>query len=195
MKLIGLTGTTGSGKSYVSSIISSYNIPVIDADKVTHGLYKGGECALAIQKEFGDVLSFDGSVDRKKLREIVFNDKEKLVLLQNTVFAFINKEIESLAKEAEKNGATALVIDAPTLFEAGLDKRCDLVVSVVADENIRTERIMKRDRISLADAQLRIKNQQKDVFFREKSDFVIENSGNTDVEKDVYTMLKNAEII
>ena len=183
MKIIGITGTSGSGKGYVSDIIRGYGFTVIDADKVTHDLYGGGECVLKISELFGDVTDGKGAIDRKKLGAIVFNDREKLLLLQDTVYGYITSEIFSAIEKEKKKGASAAFIDAPQLFESGIDKDCDSVIAVVADEDVRLSRIIKRDGISEESARMRMKNQKCTDFFIENSDFVIENNGNEIAEK------------
>ena len=183
MKIIGITGTSGSGKGYVSDIIRGYGFTVIDADKVTHALYGGGECVLKISELFGDVTDGKGAIDRKKLGAIVFNDREKLLLLQDTVYGYITSEIFSVIEKEKKKGASAAFMDAPQLFEAGIDKDCDSVIAVVADEDVRLARIIKRDGISEESARMRMKNQKSTDFFIENSDFVIENNGGEIAEK------------
>jgi dephospho-CoA kinase len=183
MKIIGITGTSGSGKGYLSDIIRGYGFTVIDADKVTHTLYEGGECVLRISELFGDVTDDKGAIDRKKLGAIVFNDREKLLLLQDTVYGYITSEIFSVIENEKKKGASAAFIDAPQLFEAGIDKDCDFIISVIADESVRLSRITKRDGISEESARMRMRNQKSGDFFIENSDFVIENNGGEIGEK------------
>ncbi|MBQ2686195.1 MAG: dephospho-CoA kinase [Clostridia bacterium] len=183
MKIIGITGTSGSGKGYLSDIIRGYGFTVIDADKVTHTLYEGGECVLRISELFGDVTDDKGAIDRKKLGGIVFNDREKLLLLQDTVYGYITSEIFSVIENEKKKGASAVFVDAPQLFEAGIDKDCDFIISVIADESVRLSRITKRDGISKESARMRMKNQKSSDFFIENSDFVIENNGGEIGEK------------
>ena len=103
--------------------------------------------------------------------------------MQDTVYGYITSEIFSVIEKEKKKGASAAFIDAPQLFEAGIDKDCDSVIAVVADEDVRLSRIIKRDGISEESARMRMKNQKCTDFFIENSDFVIENNGNEIAEK------------
>ena len=194
MKIIGITGTSGSGKGYVSDIIRSHGFTVIDADKVTHSLYEGGECVQKIAELFGDVIDDNGAIDRKKLGAIVFNDREKLLLLQDTVYGYITSEIFSAVENEKKKGASAVFLDAPQLFEAGIDKSCDFIISVIADEAVRLSRIIKRDGITEESARMRMKNQRSNDFFTENSDFIIENNGD-DVSEKVKEIIAGLKLI
>ena len=119
INIIGITGPSGAGKSILCTYLAKKNIPVINADEVYHSLLvKGSPCTLALADEFGcEILSDDGTPDRKKLGAIVFSSDEKLKKLNSIVLGFvidkINELIEKLAAQGEKNVA----LDAPTLIE------------------------------------------------------------------------------
>ena len=128
-------------------------------------------------------------LDRRKMAEIVFSDKDKLEKLNQTIYPFINDMIKEKLNEAEKLSEFAL-LDAPTLFEAGADKLCDRIVSVIADEKTRLMRIISRDGISEELAKKRFNSQHTTEFFRQHSDYVIENNGDLSAVTD-----KTAEVI
>ncbi len=180
--IIGLTGQSGSGKSVIASIILSQNIEIIDCDKIAHkNMEIGGIAYNDIVKAFGrEILNDDNTINRKILGNIVFNDEKKLKLLNSITHShivnYVNDKINSL------NGM--VVIDAPLLFEAGLDVLCDKIWAVVCNEDIRLERVMKRDNISLESAKARFKNQKSVEFFIEKADVVFENSGDVETLKE-----------
>lgn len=174
-RVIGLTGQSGSGKSTVSGILISRNIPVIDCDALAHkNMEIGGAAYDEIVSAFGDrILNSDKTINRKILGNIVFNDKKSLELLNKIAHSHIKKQVIEFI---EKNDIS--VIDAPVLFEAGLDSLCTEIWSVVAPFEIRLERIIKRDNISREKALERFKNQKSNEFFIENSDVIIENTGN-----------------
>jgi dephospho-CoA kinase len=144
----------------------------------------------AIRREFGDeFFNENGELDRKALGKFVFSSKEKLELLNATVLPLVIEKMQKIANDYEKNGAKLLIIDAPTLFEAGYDKSCDITVSILAPENIRVERISERDEISIDDAVLRTNAQKDDSFYYERSDRIIINDSTEDALKEKASAL------
>ncbi len=176
--VVGLTGQTGSGKTTVSRLFTENGFAVINCDEVAKNVTVGASsCCKALAKIFPEC--FDGALtlDRKALGKIVFNDSEKLRQLNETVFPFIIAEIEAEISSLKHSGEKYILLDAPTLFEAGADRMCDFIVSCVAEENTRLERIIKRDLITKELAVSRMSSQHSEEFFRENSDWVIENNG------------------
>ncbi len=179
MKIIGVTGPSGSGKTLFGEYFSKLGIPVINADEVYHGmLVPPSECLDAIKGAFGEsVISSDGSLDRSVLSSIVFNDKAKLALLNETVLDIVIKEIRRQVALLEKQRNRAVIIDAPTLIESGLYKDCDRIVSVISSKEMRIKRISERDGIAISKAKERVDAQCPDSFYIEASDIVLENNG------------------
>ena len=177
MKILGLTGPSGSGKTLFSSFLIAKGFPCINADKLYHSMLVPPSNALdAIRKEFGDsFFTENGELDRRALGQLVFSSKEALERLNATVLPLVIEKMQRIANEYERGGARLLIIDAPTLFEAGYDKSCDLTVSVLAPADVRIKRISERDEISLSDASLRTKAQKDDGFYYERSDRIIIN--------------------
>ena len=178
MKILGLTGQSGAGKTIFSEMLMKLGHPCINADELYHAsLVPPSEILDAIKDTFGsDFLLEDGGLDRKKLAKHVFTSKENLDKLNGAVLPIMAKKVIAIAKDFEAKGAQLVVIDAPTLFEAGLDSICDMTVSVVAPDSVRIERIAERDNISIDDAILRTKAQKNDDFYYERSDYVIVNN-------------------
>ena len=172
--IIGLTGQSGAGKTTASKIFEENGFFVIDADKVSRAVSKNKDCLSSLVSVFSeDILSENGELNRKKLGSIVFSDEEKLELLNKTIFPYIIKEIEEISiQNSDKN----IVLDAPTLFESGLHTSCDIIVSAIANRDLRIKRITERDGISLDDALKRINSQKTEEFFRSNSDYIIENN-------------------
>lgn len=178
MKIIGITGQSGAGKGSVGKILSQHGYCVIDADEVYHSLlYKNSELCICLSEIFGKEILQNGVVDRKKLANIVFSDKEKLNELNKITHAYVKKRINELTKERVTAGDKAVFVDAPQLFEADMQYGCDHVVGVVADREIRSERISQRDGLSKNEIEKRFSNQKSEEFFKKNCDFVIENNG------------------
>ena len=193
MKIIGVTGPSGSGKTVLTKYFDSIGIPTVDADRVYHSLLiPPSTCLNAIREKFGNaVFLSNGNLDRVALGAIVFNDPEKLKLLNSTVLCIVLDKIRELISAFEANHFSAVIIDAPTLIESGFDKECDTVISVIAPQEDRIVRISERDHISEEKATERVKAQMNDEFYKINSDFVLFNDGSED---DFLTKVKNLSI-
>lgn len=179
--VIGLTGQTGSGKSTVCSAFMEKGFEIINCDLVARTVTTdGSDCCKALSEIFPECFDSVLHLDRKALGSIVFGSKEKLETLNRIIFPFINKEIERRIKRSNDNGKELVLLDAPTLFEAGADKLCDMIVSCVALKKLRMQRIMIRDNLDEAQAENRINSQHSEEFFRKNSDLIIENNGGLD---------------
>lgn len=175
MKLIGLTGTIASGKTTVSEYLIQKGYKIIDADKISHKVTNiGNRGYKAILKLFPQVIDAENNIDRKKLSGIVFSDKNQLQLLNETLHPIILDEIDNKIKESQSYHIVFL--DAPLLFETGLDKKCDLVLLIAVDEQIQIQRLTKRDGIDIFTARKIIASQMGIEKRIEKSDVVIYNN-------------------
>ncbi|MFV0313955.1 MAG: dephospho-CoA kinase [Anaerotignum sp.] len=179
MKVIGLTGGTGSGKGVVSKCLEEAGAVVIDADFIGHEIIKKGNPAYCeLVDYFGDqILQEDGEIFRRKLGEIVFSEKEKLEFLNRCTHKYIAQEILRKIDMEQKLGcAKLIVIDAPLLIEVGFDKICDVVWVVYADEEVRANRVMQRDGITYEMAKARIGNQKSWEEYKRHAVEVLDNS-------------------
>lgn len=181
MKIVGLTGGSGTGKGTVAKIFAEYGIPSVDTDAVYHELLENNRALNSeLAAAFGaGILGEGGKVNRKLLAATVFG-KENTPALLHTLNQITHKYVMSETKKrlAEyANTAPAALIDAPLLFEAGLDSWCEAVIGVLADRETRIQRVMKRDGIDSAAAIRRIDAQPDDNFFRERCNIVLENNG------------------
>lgn len=181
MKIIGLCGGSGSGKGAVCSAFKRLDIPCIDTDAVYRQLTGGDSpCLRALADEFGrEIISADGSLDRKKLASLVFfgdDADNKRLKLNEITHKFILDECRTRINAYAEEGKALAVIDAPLLFESGFDRECDILVCVVADRNIRISRIMSRDGISEQEASRRIDSQLDDKVLISKCHYVIYNN-------------------
>lgn len=178
--ITGLTGQSGAGKSTVSSVFEQNGFFVINCDRMTHILLQPGtNCCRALKKDFPQF--FDGDIfNRRKAAPLLFSDSDLLKSYNKVIFPFITDEINRQIKAAAESGEQFILLDAPTLFEAGADKICDVIVSCVADTNVRAERITSRDGISKEETLKRFASQKDERFFRERSHYIIENNGSID---------------
>ena len=179
MRIIGITGPTGSGKTCLTERIRALGIPTVNADELYHSmLVPPSECLDAIRAQFGDgVFRADGSLDRETLSALVFSDGQKLELLNKTVLNIVIEKIRSIISELEARGECAIAIDAPTLIESGFHRECDTVISVISPSKARAERISARDGITPQRAAERIKAQRQDSFYTDNSDITVFNDG------------------
>ena len=178
VRVIGLTGGTGSGKSTVSRIAGELGAGVIDADMIAREIVQKGQEALQkIVEAFGnDILLASGELNRKKLGGIVFADREKLKLLNQITHTYIVERIkQDIEWKRAKQAYTSIIVDAAVLVESGLYKICDRVWVVVADRGERLERIMKRDSLSRHEAENRINAQLPEEEMKKYASAVIYN--------------------
>ncbi|MGJ7045641.1 MULTISPECIES: dephospho-CoA kinase [Thermoanaerobacterium] len=178
MKVIGLTGGIASGKSTVSSILKSLGAVIIDADVVSREIMiKGTETYNILISVFGrEILRKDGEIDRRKLGNLVFADKEKLNKLNEITHPEIIKRIKDIIEEERKKGKEkAIVLDAALLIEMKLFNMVDEVWLVVVDKKTQIRRLMKRDNLSYKDALNRIKSQMSIEDKMKYADFIINN--------------------
>ena len=175
MKIIGITGGSGSGKSSFSRVFRDAGALVLDADSIYHELLENSSSInSAIKANFGEIYYPDGHLDRRALAGAVFADPEKLRLLNDTTHPFVIEEIKS--RMARFNG-NLTVIDAIGLFESGMNEICDVTVAVLAPHEARIKRIAERDSLSEEKAHMRLSAQKSDSFYSEKCDIVIRNDG------------------
>ena len=177
-RIIGLTGQSGAGKSTVAKFLEEKGFYVINADLLVRKIYENGSlCLRTIASVFGeDIITDNGTPDRKLLAKRAFSSKQNTVLLSSIVHPFVTAELFAEIKKAAESGVTTIVYDAPQLFESNADVICDEIISVTAEKSVRLERICKRDNISKENALMRMNAQLDEEFFRENSDYIIENN-------------------
>ena len=184
--IIGLTGGIATGKSQSSKIFKELGCYIIDADKLSRTLTtKNSKCLKEIVETFGtDILKDNGTLNRKKLGQIVFNDKQAKMDLERIIHPHIIKKTNEII--AKKYNNTNIVVDAPLLFEVGLDRVCDKVIVIYTRYHIQITRFMKRDNISKEEAIKRISLQMPIEEKIRLADITIDNSGTLiDLKKNV----------
>ena len=185
--VLGLTGPTGAGKSSVAAVCETLGIKHIDCDIIARKATEKGQDGLnAVVTVFGeDILNTDGTLNRKALAEKAFKNAESTEHLNKTLLPIIKKMV---LKEID---CEKVLLDAPTLFESGIDEICHKTVAVLSEKEIRLKRIIARDNITTEQALLRINAGKTDDFYKEKCDFVIYNNDDENTFKnDFINLLK-----
>ncbi len=177
MLVIGITGGSGSGKSYICNALRKNGYHIIDADQIAREIVMPGRPALQeILSAFGnDILFDDGSLNRKALGKIVFSNADKLQTLNEITHKYIIKQIKN---DVQTCNSQCCVIDAPLLYACGLDALCDVVIGITASRDIRAQRIVLRDNISQSDALERICAQSDIDDSLNCADLIIDTSHN-----------------
>lgn len=192
MRIIGITGNSGSGKSTVSKMISeNYEAKIIDADKIAKEMtMNNGEYLQAIKQTFGEDVIKDNTLDRKKLADIVFSNKTEKEKLDSLTFQYVVRRIKEEIKKAQlKSDIKYIVLDVPLLFESKLNEVCNYTIGVTAPKIEKIKRICKRDKISEEKALQRLNSQPDDEFFIQKCDFIIQNMNNEKTEEKVNEIM------
>ena len=172
--IIGLTGGIASGKSTVSKYLVEKGFKVYDADKIAKDISEKKSVQEEIILTFGNkILDKNGNIDRKKLKEIVFENKEKLEKLNGIIHP---KVIDFYKELKEKKTDKVIIFDVPLLFESGIDKFCDKILVVISDYEVQLNRIIERDKINRELAEKIIKSQLSNEERIKKADVVIENN-------------------
>ncbi len=177
MKVIGLTGGIGMGKSTAAAAFTRARIPVFDADIAVHRMQApGGRAVRAIAAAFPDAVRDDGAgrhVDRARLREAVLGRPDELRRLEQIIHPMVRQEEYAFLARARRVGAPAAVLDIPLLFETDGQKRVDMVVVVSAPRDVQIHRVRKRRRMSDADIAAVIARQMPDREKRRRAEVVI----------------------
>jgi len=177
MRVIGITGGTGCGKTSVLRMMERLGCFAIDADEVYHRLLRySDEMREALREAFPGAVNEKGDLDRVALGQIVYNDDEKMRQLKAITHPHVVREVEHILDVGRKHNAAMAVIDAVFLIESGLDKVCDLTVGITAAREVRMRRIMRRDGITERQAIMRIDAQPDEDFYRENCDYILDNS-------------------
>ena len=206
--IVGLTGMSGAGKTTACRVFSEFGFAVIDCDITARRVVEPGRPALAaIAERFGKgVLAADGTLDRRKLGDIVFAGTSEREALNDIIYPFITYEILKEAELDSAEGERLLLLDAPTLFESGADRLCDTVVCVTADKGSCTKRIMSRDGITELQACNRLSSQHDAEFYTSRSQYCAENTGSFEefgntlrsiaaqVKTDAYTAMQGERV-
>lgn len=188
MVIVGLTGGIGSGKTTILESFKSFGVPVYIADDEAKSLMNRSKL---IRKEliylFGELAYKDGELNRSFLASKIFSDKTLLSKMN----AIVHPKVASHFKQwLNKQNAAYVIKEAAIIFENNLENQYAYIITVVADEDLRIERVMKRDNASKEKVKSIIKNQWSDADKIEKSDFVIVNNNLDEAKKQAFKIHK-----
>lgn len=177
MLVLGLTGNIGCGKSSVSTIFMENNIKVVDADIVARQIFDDKGLLNEVFSTFGkSIRNQDGSLNRRALGNIVFNDDEKLILLNNLTHPKIKQKILSKVEEYKNQGEKIVVIDAALLIEDDYIPYIQKLILITCREDIQINRIIARDNCTKEEAISRINSQMSQEDKKKFADYIIDNS-------------------
>ena len=178
MRILGLTGSIGMGKSTTAKLFMEAGVPVYDADAAVHKIYEG-EAAPAVEAAFPGT-TVDGKVDRAKLSAKVVHNPAAIKQLEQIVHPMLGASRQKFLAEAEQSGAPVVVMDIPLLFETGGEKRVDAVVVVTTSPESQRERILARGTMTHEALDAILARQLPDPEKRKRADFVVDTSHGLD---------------
>ncbi len=178
MRVLGLTGSIGMGKSTTAKLFAEAGVPVYDADATVHKIYQG-EAAPAIEAAFPGT-TVDGKVDRARLSAKVVHDPAAIRQLEQIVHPMLKAYHQKFLDDAERTGAPVAVVDVPLLFETGSEKRVDAVVVVTTSPENQRTRILARGTMTKEALDALLARQMPDEEKRKRADFVVDTSHGLD---------------
>lgn len=178
MRILGLTGSIGMGKSTTAKMFAEAGVPVYDADATVHQLYEG-EAVTAIEAAFPGT-TVNGKVDRTLLSPRVVHDAEAMKRLESIVHPMLRAHHQKFLDDAEKSGAPVAVVDVPLLYETGGESRVDAVVVVTTAPDVQRERILAREGMTPEKLDAILVKQLPDAEKRRRADFVVDTSHGLD---------------
>lgn len=191
-KIIGLTGGIGSGKTTIAKLFEAEGIPVYIADDEAKKIMLLPETISAIVDYFGKEIISNNIIDKKKLSALVFNNPEKLKMLNKIIHPLVKKDFDNWVK---KSKMPFVIKEAAILFESGSYKYCDKIITVTASEETRIKRVVARDHCTKEQVLERIENQWSDSEKISKSDFIITNENLIDAKNQFTAILKKLQNI
>lgn len=187
MFIVGLCGGIGSGKTTVSEVFSrEFKVPVYLSDKrAKQVIEQNKQIREEIVREFGKQAFENEKYNSQFISKIVFSDAKKLTILNNITHPRIRQDFFLWANSQK---SPYVIVESAILFESGFYEFCDAIVGVVAPENQRIERVVKRDGSSRESVEKRMKNQKSDEFIAKSSDFIIENADSSNILENIYAI-------
>lgn len=188
MTVVGITGTSGSGKSTIAQIIQqNSSAQTIDADKIAKEMTEQDTKYLReIVKTFGQNILEENKLNRKKLADIIFSDKLQKEKIDKLTQKYVVSEIKKKVKESKSK---LVLLDVPLLFETKLNEICDITIGVIANKKQKIARICKRDNIDEKQAIARLQSQKEDEFFLNNCDYIVENQDEEELKKQIKKIL------
>ncbi|WP_019960456.1 dephospho-CoA kinase [Woodsholea maritima] len=192
---IGLTGSIGMGKSTTAKMLADMGYPVFDADQTVADLYaQGGKAVEPVAARFPSALN-KGAIDRVLLSQALNDDPKGFADLEAIVHPLVDEARQAFFAEAEANGHTLVILDIPLLFEAGLDRLCDVIWVVSAPEDHQRARVLAREGMSEAKFAAIVARQMPDAHKRARADAVIDTSQGLEVVREhLQTLIENLSV-
>lgn len=185
MKIIGITGYAGSGKSEIARILRNLGYIVMDLDKIGHEILKDDKAKKILKKEFGKEIFENGEINRKRLAKIVFNDENKLEKLNGIVHPLIKEKVLEKIRNMKED---IIFIDGALIEKIGLSEICDHIILINASEETRLKRLVELRKIPMEKAKNIIKAQKH---IKYKYDFKIDNNKGLDmIKKDLFDIIE-----
>jgi len=175
MLVLGLTGSAAMGKSTVAGMFAEAGVPVFDADRTVHRLYRAA-AAPAVETAFPGTTT-DGAVDRDALRDRVLGDEAAMAELEALIHPLVASERDAFLERTRAAGCRLVILDIPLLFEVGADRDVDAVIVVSTTPEIQMERMLGRERMTPEQAEAMLARQLPDIEKRQRAHFVIDTSG------------------
>lgn len=192
MKKVGITGNIGSGKSYVCKMFERLGIPVFYSDDETKKLYLIPSVKEQIIKRFGEEVYFeDGTLNRKLLSYHLFKNEEAMKFIESVLYPALNQHFDEWC---EQQTSPYVLYESAILFEKNYGKYFDKIIFVSAPEDIRLQRVMKRDDCTEENVRSRMRLQMSEENKLSKADFVIYNDGDKALEPQVETINKQLSV-
>lgn len=201
MIVIGITGTIGSGKTAVTSILREFGYKTFDADACVHKLYQG-KAVQAVGQEFPNAI-INGKVDRDALSKELAQNPESFKILESIIHPLVKKEKQNYLRAQALAGETVVFFDIPLLFETGQENHFDVIIVVSVDEQKRVARVLQRSGMTQEKLDLILSQQMSDTEKRSKADYVIYNNDSVDelkqsvkkIMSDIERSLEDGSII
>ncbi len=195
MKIIGLTGSIGMGKSTIAAMFADLGVPIWDADGAVHRLYaQGGLGVDAVSAHFPSAKAASGGIDRDRLAKLVLNAPDRLKTLEQIVHPLVGQDRAVFLAKARENKAPLVIVDVPLLFETGGDAYVDKIIVVSCDEALQHARVLKRPGMSEEKLASILARQTPDAQKRRRADFVITTDGSLDDTREqvgkIYELLR-----
>lgn len=189
MKIIGLTGSIGMGKTTTAAMFEKHGVPAIGADDIVHDLYDNE--AVPLVEELFPGTSKNGEIDRQELSSRVIGNPEAFKKLEDLIHPLVRQKQDEFIENARENGCDLALLDIPLLFETGAEHRVDIIVVVTCDPDIQRSRVLAREHMTEEKFQNILKKQLPDDEKRKRADHIVDTSDSfTQTEAQVIAIIK-----
>jgi dephospho-CoA kinase len=181
---VAITGGISVGKTTVSNLFKRLGVPTFNSDTSARNAERFASIQSEYKRILGDDIFVNGKLDRPKMREIIFNDTDKLKQVNDLILPFVSEDFSEFC--VTNSEQPYVILESAILFETGSGKKFDYIITVTADEDKKIERTMERDGVSKEVVVSKIKNQYSDEYKLHRSNFEVKNNGETiDLEEQV----------